>query len=302
MAISPITRSISGKGLIKIPDEYRKARQILLYVDLLRPSSNEYLNVTWNPSRRFYAHVTFCIGQHVLYGFDVNYERQVFEVFSSQSSQNLLAQICALENILDSFVQYATASGLSYVKNNGIKTFGFNTFLPDTIRFACYADCALQLELKAVEFDKCSEDQGAATPPPPPPPPPAQVPPKTPVLVSPPYEGEDDNGDTVPNPLDEPETPPIGEECERILITINYRVGAAGSLQTAQEIVFGPVERIEYRRTSNSPDVFTFYIECRGIERIEINCQDNFRFYEGAFVQSGADLTYTIEDITPIPQ
>lgn len=230
MALPNIIRTISGKGIVKIPENYEKARQILLYVDLLRPSSNEYANVLWSPSRHFYAHVTFCVGRYVLYSYDVNFKNQVFEIYNGQPSQNLLSLICAHENVLDSFVQYAVASGFVYSKNNSVKSHGYNTFLPDTIRFYCYSDCALRLSLIATEFDQCANDQGEPSPPPPPPPPPDAILPGTPVEVDPPYEGVDDGGDTVPAPIDENYTPPpFGEACTKYRVTISAKYRQSGA-------------------------------------------------------------------------
>jgi len=168
--IPPIERVISGKGIIKIPQAFNKARQILLYVDLLRPPTNEYQNYTWNPSRSFYAHVAFCIDNYVLYDYDVNFAQQVFQVFEGQDSQNYLALYCSHEDVLNSFVQYAVASGFPYFKNNSIKDYPYTVFIPNNIKFFCYTDCALRLTLSAREFFTCDPDAGQPTPPPPPPP------------------------------------------------------------------------------------------------------------------------------------
>lgn len=267
MAIPAIVRTVSGKGVVKIPESYLQAKQILLYVDLLRPSSNEYANVLWSPSRHFYGHVTFCIDTHVLYSYDVNFARQVFEIYDGQPSQNLLALICSHENVLDSFVQYALASGFPYVKNNSIINFQHSTFLPDTIRFYCYSDCALQLGLIGFEYNKCADNQGEASPPPTPPPPVTLVPPGTPVEVSPAYDGESDEGDTVPAPIDEDFVPPpFGDACVRYRVTISAsfrQSGAADQPITQDFLLWGEIGEAIIE-TNLSGFKTAVVVQCRG--------------------------------------
>jgi len=218
-----IVRTISGKGVILIPEEYQNCRKIYLYSQLIRPPSNQSINFTWNPDKSFYAHITFCFDDFVLYSFDMNFENQMWIVADLQPSQNLLSLICAYEGVLDSFVSFALALGIFISKTNLIFEHGYETFVPNRIRFECFAESAILLTLKGVDFDICDPEEGSPSPPPPPPPPQPKVPSDTPVPVSPPYEGEDDGGDTVPLPIDEPEpTPdfPFGEECDRYIVSV----------------------------------------------------------------------------------
>ena len=101
-ALPDIVRTISGKGVIKVPKEWEDALNVFLYVQQIRDVKTPSLNLTFNPDKGFYAHVTFCIDDYVLYALDVNFKNQVFEVWDGQSSQNLLSLICAYDGILDS--------------------------------------------------------------------------------------------------------------------------------------------------------------------------------------------------------
>lgn len=222
MAIDSVTRIISGKGIIRIPDEFLKAREVFLYAQVLRENSSVYRNESINPSESFFANITFCRDDFVLQRYSMDFDNQMWEVYSSQASQNLLAQICALDNVLDSFVSFAIALGFVYTRNNSITGFPYVTFTPNIIRFKCFGSTAIVLTLSAKELVRCDPGDGEPSPPPPPPPPVSKIPPTQPAPVSPPYEGDNDGGDTVPFPLDEPETPtlPTGEECEAYLVSV----------------------------------------------------------------------------------
>jgi hypothetical protein len=222
MPIESLTRNISGKGIIQIPEEFQNAREIILYAQVLRESSSVYRNYRVNPPESFFANITFCRDEFVLQRYVMDFDSQMYLVHSSQSAQNLLAQICALDNVLDSFVNFAIALGFAYTKNNSITNFPYDTFLPNLIRFVCYGSTAVRLTLSADELARCKPGDGEPSPPPPPPPPQEKVPPGTPVLVDPPYEGEDDGGDTVPDPIDEEEDDglPFGEECLRYVVAV----------------------------------------------------------------------------------
>ena len=224
VSLPGIVRVISGKGIIKIPEQYRRARRTMLYADVIRPPTRDYVNFTWNPTRHFYAHIAFCYGDYVFQEYDMNFQHQCWDVFTSQPSQNLLALICGVDNILDGFTQLAAGLEVEYIRENLIENFGFSTFIPDILRFNCYTDTAIRLVLTGEELEACSDEDGDATPPPPPPPPPTPVDAGTPVEVDPPYSGANDGGDTVPAPIDEPTPPPPpqGNPCTIYFVRFSY--------------------------------------------------------------------------------
>lgn len=211
-----IVRTISGKGVILIPEDYFSSLQIILYAQILRKPKNRSANITWNPDRSFYAHITFCFDDFVLSEFDMNFDSQMWIIHDGQSGQNLLSLICAYDGILDSFVSIGNVIGVTLSRTNLIKSHPYLRFVPNRIRFECFSDSAITLTLKGTALDKCDFQDGDNTPPPPPPPPVEEVPSGEFVEVSPPFDGDEDGGDTLPFPGDFIPDPPIlpaGEEC-----------------------------------------------------------------------------------------
>jgi hypothetical protein len=259
-----VTRLISGKGVIKIPEDWGSALQILLYTQVVRPPKNQSLNKTFNPDKSFYAHICFCIDESVLFSLDVNFAMQVFEVHESQASQNLLSLICAYDGILDSFVEVGQVIGVVLSRTNLIKSHPYLRFKPDTIRFECYADTALQLTLKGTRLEKCNFEDGSSVAPPPPPPPTPTVPPGTPVDVDPPYDGDQDGGDTIPFPIDDmPVDPPPTEDCA--VYEVAYSWNRFGVPRNATIRLYGPIGGISIQNISPTNATSRVRIECRGL-------------------------------------
>jgi hypothetical protein len=282
-----VERIISGKGLIQIPTEYNNALDIFLYANLIRDSSNPSINFTWNPDKGFYAHITFCIDDYVLYGFDMNFKNQVWEIFTNQPSQNLLSLICQYDGILDSFVSVGNVIGITLSRTNLIKNHPYQRFRPNKIRFECFAECAIKLTLTGNELQKCNPIDGEETPPPPPPEPPTSLlPPTSPVEVSPPYEGENDGGDTVPFPIDSPpdEEFPVGEPC--ILFRVIFEtVDGGGNVGEIVEIVFGVIDNVEIEGSIGN---YSIFITCQG--NASTGCIPIQRLQLSSY--TGASITY----------
>jgi len=223
MELPVFERTISGRGVLQIPEEYQKALDVFLYTQLLRPNRTEYLNVAYNPGRKFLANVTFCIDEYVYADYAINYDNQVIQIFDGQASQNLLSLICAHDDVLDSFTSFAVALGIFVSRNNSIKEHKYKTFVPNRLRFVCYGTTALRISLRGNAFSQCDEQDGTPTPPPPKPVPLPPLPPDEPVEVSPPYDGVDDGGDTRPIPIDDyPVDAPPTEQCLSYAVT--YRL------------------------------------------------------------------------------
>lgn len=247
---APIERIISGKGVITIPEDWGSALQIFLYTQVIRDVATPSLNLTFNPDKGFYAHITFCIDDFVLQTFDVNFRSQVFEILKNQESQNLLSLICAYDGILDSFVQVGNVIGVVLSRQNKIKSHPYLRFKPNVIRFECFSSCALKLTLKGTELVKCAFEDGSSTPPPPPPPPTPQVPSEDPVVVSPPLPPEQPGGgedDTLPFPTDD--FPPTETGTPGVLYKVIVRAVKVG---TGQQVDF---ERNVYAPINNAVSV-----------------------------------------------
>jgi hypothetical protein len=265
-ALPEIVRTISGKGIITIPEDYFSALQIYLYVQVLREPLNPSRNYTWNPDRSFYAHIAFCIDDFVLREEDVNFNSQVYELHNGQESQNLLSLICAYDGILDSFVSVGNVIGVTLSRTNLIKSHPYLRSQINRIRFECFADSALVLTLRGTSLDKCALEDGDSTPPPPPPLPVELVPPGEPVMTSPAEDGDNDGGDTLPFPGDEPDLPIFpGEPCQRYLVRYSVSGSGVSTPGIRETVLASPIIAFEIRPNDADPNTATIYAECNGL-------------------------------------
>lgn len=217
-------RLISGRGVLRLPDNPGISRHSILYLDVIREPRNKYYNGNWNPVRSRYATLVFRRQGYVISASSMEYDSLAVDGIADISGQNLIALKCAYEGILISFVNLATAQGLvltSYtdlIQNYESLDLGW-----DEVLIQCYADTALQARLFRLEYDFCDPEKNNQKKPPPPPPRLPKVPPGTAIGdISPPYDGEDDNGNTDPFDGDTtpPPPPPEPESCDRLLITV----------------------------------------------------------------------------------
>jgi len=250
--IPPVERTISGKGIIIVPSEYIRAKVVYLYTAVRRRPASEYLNVRWSPSKRYYGNLNFCIDDYVVSSFELNFDYQRFLVHSSQSSQNLLSLICALDATLDSFESFAIALGLPYVRRDPIKEHPYLAFQVNNIKFNLYSSSAVDLYLQGLPLDMCEDDDGDPQPPPPPPPLPAIQPPDLPVVVSPPYDGDSDGGFTEPFPGDvtDPPTPGVCRVVYDYRDLLNSDNNADNQLSATFPVVL-PAEILQIRYFDN---------------------------------------------------
>lgn len=277
---NPIIRTISGKGEIRIPNEYKDTSSIFLYCQVLRKVRTPSINLQWNPDKGFYAHVAFCIDDFVLQTFDINFEQQVFQVWDGMSAQVLLAVKCLASQL---------------IPNEALITqMEYNSFNANKIKFECFASTALQLTLKGDALDVCLESHKRPQPPPPPPPPLPQIPYNKDAKVSPPYDDPQGQQDTQPFPGDKVETPTQGNPCTAYMVTYSYtaiNTGGNTNRITNQVIrLWGVIGAIKAGRDS------------KGDPQISIECQDladyqpchPFQYYGVAtLTNGGAGTTFT---------
>ena len=270
-----VSRTISGKGEIKIPNEYGKAKNAYLYINVIRRVKTPSLNFTWNPDKGFYAHVSFCIDDYVLQTYDVNFVEQVFHVYDGMQSQILVSLKCAVREILG--------------RTPLISTHKHNTFDANRIKFECFASTALKLTLKGEKLDLCDEEDAAPNAPPNPPPKIPEVPPDAGLEVDPPYEDDPDGNNTNPFPGDEEKNNdfPIGDVCEQLNVTIRYRLSPNEEFRNSTEGVYGPINSIDYVEDPRQPGIYTFVINCRGGLRITPECLASEEDVPGFFIVSG---------------
>jgi hypothetical protein len=211
-------RLISGKGILKVPSDFPKARYYTLYCDVNRKPKNEYLNYNFNPPRSRYATLGFFRDGYLQFSHLVEFPRQSWDFISDISSQNLIAIKCAYDGILQTF----TNLGLALSQTPGgvglyvlptvdkIKDYEYLNFLFDEIRAVCYADTSIELKIYVTKHDTCDPDKDKPKKPPPPPPPRSPRPPgeQEPDISSPYDPGSDprvgDGGNTDPSPIDKP--------------------------------------------------------------------------------------------------
>lgn len=218
------TRFVSGKGVVILDvdaDDYAQAKVITVFAEVIRPPTNKYANYNYNPERSRYANLVFLRDGYVVRVEPMEFERQSWTTAPDISAQSLYAIECAYAGILLSFANLGAALGVVPVSvTNQIENWEHTILFFDTIKIVCYADTAIKVVVESNAYDLCPEQSDKrGDPPPPPPPPPTKYPAGTPLSdtdtpTSEPYEGENDNGDTVPYPGDAYEPPPIpGRTC-----------------------------------------------------------------------------------------
>lgn len=300
MELPTIVRTVSGKGIIKIPDEYTSALDIMLYVQVLRKVQTPYLNLSYNPPKGFYAHISFCKDDFVLEERDVCYDSQAFEIYNGQQAQNLLSLICAYDGILDSFVSLGDLLGVVLSRTNKIKKHPYLEFKPNILRFNCFGTSALLLTLTGTSLDICDVNDGTSTAPPVPPVPLPRVPFDQPVQTSPPYDGSTDGGSTVPADIDEPQSLPFpfGTSCTSYLVTATFTSEDFPSGNTLSLVISGRILGVVVESDGNPSTSDNYAVQGERIDPATGECTQT---YLTTFVLSASPGTLEIIAIAGIP-
>lgn len=238
------TRVISGKGTLKLdPDNLKKVKRVLLYADVIRFPEQDYYNARYNPNKSFYATLNFLRDDYVIHQETLQYANQSWEFAPQEDYQLLYALKCVFAELIAENEQLAAAAAFTLAVNNGIADWKHTGLFWDTVLVVCHADTAIRLVAKSIEYDLCAEDDETdPNPPPPVPDPPPSVPSGTPLSddntpVSPPYDGGDDDGDTVPYPDDQfPPPPTEGETCTVYTLSFNVTYTPLGGVHPADDI------------------------------------------------------------------
>lgn len=217
-------RIISGKGVLKVPEEARTSRYWIMYVDVIRRPRNEYLELQWNPNQSMYARMVYLKNSYAQTYDYIKFQREQRTYINDITGQNLRAIKCAYEGILQSFFNLGNALSLPSISiTNLIKDYESLALSWDEIRFSCYSNTALQIRFYGLQYDVCNADNEDSNELPPPPPPREPIPTNESVEVSPPYDGDNDDGSTIPFAGDDlpPDTPELpGDECVAYNVTI----------------------------------------------------------------------------------
>ncbi len=199
------SRTISGKGVLKIPADKKKNRAFILCADVVRPPKNSYGNFNYNPVRGKYGFLTFLRGGYVINSTSVDYKKQAYDGVNDSSGQTLIAIKCMYRGIMDMFDRLENALVLPPLTTEDlIKEYENLRLSWDECRLVCYADTVLQLRLFRIKYDVCVAEIDDDSAPPPPPPPRTPVDPGTPIDdLDPPYDDDtNDDGNTQPFPGD----------------------------------------------------------------------------------------------------
>lgn len=264
-------RFISGKGLLRIPENKRNMRYYVLYADMIRLATSYYANFKWNPGKGLLARLHFRRNNYTLSMQEMVTNRQAWDFVNDPSGQTMIALKCAYEGTLQSFVNLATGAGLTVVAvTDTIKDYENLSTIWDEVLVSCEANYAIQLRLYGMPYDTCKPEKDKSKRPTPPPPPLPTVPPGTPIGdISPPYNPpNNDGGLTNPNEIDEqagePEELP-GGECVLYSFDLYIRGIDEETLQyNSSWVGFGPIELV-YSPSPSPNDLSSVVIKHRGL-------------------------------------
>lgn len=229
-------RIISGKGKLKLDkdsEDFKKAKIITVFADVLRPPINSYANYNYNPPRGRFATLNFMYQGYVVKSEAMDFDSQAWIFYPEINYQTGYALQCSYQGVLESFANLGLALGVTPISIvNKIEDWTHTDLFWDEILVVCYADTAITLIAESTRYDLCPDQEGKEPDPPPPPP---NLPPPVPVgeplgvggnpPVSPAYDEENDGGDTEPFPDDSFPPPPNPEGTWRFI----FRGNTAGS-------------------------------------------------------------------------
>jgi len=240
--LTPLTRIISGKGTITIPEDFENASLIVLYVDVVREAVSVYRNFNSNPSESFFGRVAACYDDYVLASYQIEFNRQMFQVFPGDVSDVMQAVKCLERSIYLGLQAIASIAGGGIITPDPfpLDVYEPQGYVPNNFKFVCFAGTALRLTLKGYENENCGDNEFPRKKPPTPPPAPDPVEPGTPVEVSPPEPDFPDDTDPFEGDTED-DGFPIGERC------LKYECTATMSFvdrpdETRTSVFFGEIE------------------------------------------------------------
>lgn len=248
-------RIISGKGVLRLDkssNDFKKAKVITVFADVLRPPINGYANYNYNPPRGRFATLNFMYEGYVVKSESMDFDSQAWMFYPEINYQTGYALQCSYQGVLESFANLGLALGVTPISiENKIEDWTHTDLFWDEILVVCYADTAITLIAESVRYDLCP-DQEDKEPDSPPSPPnlPDPVPPGEPLgdgtnpPVSPPYDGENDSGNTEPFPDDsdtEPPPPDPTPDGEQYRLNVSYRYVSSSAFGNTQPIYWGGI-------------------------------------------------------------
>jgi len=244
-------RVISGRGLLKIPEESKKARRLWLYVDLLRLPDPNYINAKYPREKGNYANILWLESGYVCKEETMTYSAQRWDWEPAGDMQGLYTKQCIARVATRNLKTVAEALGAFVILSPDEDVTPLQQDY-DSIVFECRDGCGISARLYSQMPDLCPDQEESSTPPPnPDPPPQPPVAPGVPLdgndgnaEVDDPYEEPDDGGDTVPDVIDRREDPPPTiPDCTPLNLTISYTrvLDGVSSRQSFNVMAYAPV-------------------------------------------------------------
>lgn len=262
-------RLIYTAGTIKLTDELRECRRILIYTDLLRkPPSAIYQNERMNPPKQFLGYVSLMIDDYVVKVTPLEYDSQIVLEWDNLQYQLYKTLICTGALIIDGLVALGAAMTPPAI------------LLPVTPTPPSFPGCPyvwLKFKLEPLTRIKVTafgdetigcDDATFTTSLPDLPPPPPKYPPTQPLEDDPPRSEpypDENPGDTKPADADDPDAGlappefPIGAQCATLLVTVQAQVVAGGTIQNNSITIFGKVEYVGLDPSNPNQIVVTCY-------------------------------------------
>lgn len=250
----------------------KKVRHVIISTDVIRKPTTEYMSKKTNPDESFYGTMMLCRDGYVQSRLDLKYESQTFELGDKNATNLYFLIHCTFNTIISGLINISADVGGGLERGETPEFFQPIQFLPDIIKFTCYADTLLKVVVRYVEFDVCTNQEPEAKVPPPPPKPDTKYPSGSPVGAVDGYSPKPFNtspGDYKPFPTDNDgnEGGESGDSCQPLIVVTSYEVSSDGGNNwntiSSPINVFGKVGDISIgTRPNGNADVV---LECQGI-------------------------------------
>lgn len=295
------SRNISGRGLFILPDD-KSVRHYWLFLNVVRLPSNNSLSSKFNPDKSDYAKITWNRDGYVLKDESLSYENQRFDWAVDRTGYLASYLVCAFKEItsyLDYLAPFIPAPPLVTDPTERLYCEPLHDY-PDTIKIVCRANTAIVADLYYLKYDvRCPEAEPTPKDPPSPSFPPPH-PPGEPFNNDPPYDGDNDNGDSIPYQGDTneppPPPPPGPVQCQRYNIALTYNIvnvlGQPAGTRTTNVEQWGIISNI--RVVSNQ-----FFASTGGDTNVACitPAADRLIFTDTAINVANPNLTYVV---TPV--
>lgn len=313
-----ITRIVSGRGLIQIPEEYRSCRRMWLYAEIARYPEPDYRNKKYPREKGNFANILWLQEGYVCKQEVMEFEKQRWSWLSDEVGQVLYDAQCIAVTETKNLKTVAEALG-AFVVLSPFDPVELMEQDYDSIVVECRDGAGVILRLYGQKYDRCPDQEESKKTPPEPPPPPA--PPLEPgelldgkngrLGISPPYQEPDDDGDTVPDEGDAPPPPPLPPyqegSCEKYVLQVRLdyvQTNGQPGLQRTYVTIYSPFGGFEYIITGNGRRVCKIKSRGRSVSPsaslqsppiLGAVCA-NAEISEEIFEWFGSEGTATIED------